>query len=63
MNVLSTNACTGNARRAGTAIPAFNIPLLAMREAVVEALEIIEAYGELFPLLKGFLAKLERRTA
>ena len=63
MNAPSTGACIGNARCAEAAIPAFNIPLLALMKAVVEALEKLEAYGELFLLLKGFLAKHERGTA
>jgi len=63
MKALSASACMGNARRAEAAIAALNIPLLALIKAVVEALEKLEAYDELLPLLKGFLAKLERGTA
>ena len=45
MKLLSTNACMWNARRAGTVIPAFNIPFLPMMQAVVEALHDTECFG------------------
>ena len=45
MKLLSTNACMWNARRAGTAIPAFNIPFLPMMEAVAEALHDTDCFG------------------
>jgi ketose-bisphosphate aldolase len=45
MKLLPTSACMWNARRAGTAIPAFNIPFLPMMEAVVEALRDTDCFG------------------
>ena len=45
MQLLPTNACVWNARRAGTVIPAFNIPYLPMMEAVVGALQDTDCFG------------------
>ena len=45
MQLLPTNACVWNARRAGTVIPSFNIPHLPMMEAVVEALRATDCFG------------------
>jgi ketose-bisphosphate aldolase len=45
MKLLPTSACMWNARRAGTAIPAFNIPFLPMMEVVVEALRDTDCFG------------------
>jgi ketose-bisphosphate aldolase len=45
MKRLPTSACIWNARRAGTVIPAFNIPFLSMMEAVVEALRDTDSFG------------------
>jgi len=45
MERLSTNACMWKARRAGTAIPAFNIPFLPMMEAIVKALRDTDCFG------------------
>lgn len=45
MTQLTTSACMWNARRAGTVIPAFNIPFLSMMEAVVEALRVTGSFG------------------
>jgi ketose-bisphosphate aldolase len=45
MNLLPTSACLWNARRAGTVVPAFNIPFLPMMEAVVEALRDTDCFG------------------
>ena len=45
MKLLPTSACMWNARRAGTAIPAFNIPFLPMMEAVVAALRDTDCFG------------------
>ncbi len=45
MKQLSSNACMWNARRAGTVIPAFNIPYLPMMEAVVGALQDTDSFG------------------
>jgi len=45
MNLLPTSACMWNARRAGTVVPAFNIPFLPMMEAVVEALRDTDCFG------------------
>ena len=45
MNRLPTSACLWNARRAGTVVPAFNIPFLPMMEAVVEALRDTDCFA------------------
>jgi len=45
MGPLTTNECMLNARRAGTAIPAFNIPYLPMMEPVVAALRDMESFA------------------
>ena len=45
MNLLPTSACMWNARRAGTVVPAFNIPFLPMMEVVVEALRDTDCFG------------------
>ncbi|MBZ5562220.1 MAG: class II fructose-bisphosphate aldolase [Acidobacteriia bacterium] len=45
MRILSANACMLNARRAGTVIPAFNIPYLPMMAPIVAALRDTEAFG------------------
>jgi ketose-bisphosphate aldolase len=45
MQKFSTNACMLNARRAGTVIPAFNIPYLPMMEPIVAALRDMESFG------------------
>ena len=43
--MLSTSECMLNARRAGTVIPAFNIPYLPMMERVVAALRDTDNFG------------------
>jgi ketose-bisphosphate aldolase len=45
MKPLTTDACMLNARRAGTAIPAFNVPYLPMMEPIVGALRDMESFG------------------
>lgn len=45
MGPLTTNECMLNARRAGIAIPAFNIPYLPMMEPVVAALRDMESFA------------------
>lgn len=45
MQKLSSNACMSNARRAGTLIPAFNIPYVPMMEPIVAALRDMESFG------------------
>jgi len=45
MKMLSTSECMLNARRAGTVIPAFNIPYLPMMERVVAALRDTDNFG------------------
>jgi ketose-bisphosphate aldolase len=50
-----------NARRAGTAIPAFNIPFLPMMEAVVEALRDTDCFG-LIAVARPEWMKFEARS-
>ena len=45
MKPLTTDACMLNARRAGTVIPAFNVPYLPMMEPIVGALRDMETFG------------------
>jgi ketose-bisphosphate aldolase len=45
MNLHSTNECIWNARRAGTVIPAFNIPYLPMMEPIVAALRDVDSFA------------------
>ena len=45
MKMLSTSECMLHARRAGTVIPAFNIPYLPMMERVVAALRDTDNFG------------------
>ena len=61
MKLLSTNACMWNARRAGTVIPAFNIPYLPMMEAVVEALQDTDCFG-LIAVARPEWVKFEARS-
>ena len=61
MRLLPTSACMWNARRAGTAIPAFNIPFLPMMEAVVEALRDADCFG-LIAVARPEWIKLEARS-
>jgi ketose-bisphosphate aldolase len=61
MKVLSTNACMWNARRAGTAIPAFNIPFLPMMKAIVEALRDTDCFG-LIAVARPEWMKFEARS-
>jgi ketose-bisphosphate aldolase len=61
MKLLSTNTCVWNARRAGSVIPAFNIPFLPMMEAVVEALRATDCFG-LIAVARPEWMKLEART-
>jgi len=61
MKLLSTNACMWNARRAGTAIPAFNIPFLPMMEPVVEALQDTDCFG-LIAVARPEWMKFEARS-
>ena len=61
MKLLPTSACMWNARRAGTAIPAFNIPFLPMMEAVVEALRDTDCFG-LIAVARPEWMKFEARS-
>jgi len=45
MKTLSTMELMQNARRAGTAVPAFNIPYLPMMKPVVTALQEADTFG------------------
>lgn len=45
MKMLSTSECMLNARRAGTAIPSFNIPYLPMMDGIVAALRETDNFG------------------
>jgi ketose-bisphosphate aldolase len=61
MKLLATNACMWNARRAGTAIPAFNIPFLPMMQVVVEALRDADSFG-LIAVARPEWMKFEARS-
>ena len=61
MKLLSTNACMWNARRAGTVIPAFNIPYLPMMEVVVGALQDTDCFG-LIAVARPEWVKFEARS-
>ena len=61
MKLLPTNACMWNARRAGTVIPAFNIPFLPMMESVVEALRDTGCFG-LIAVARPEWMKFEARS-
>ena len=61
MKLLPTSACMWNARRAGTVIPAFNIPFLPMMEAVVEALRDTDCFG-LIAVARPEWMKFEARS-
>ena len=45
MNLISTNECMWNARRAGSVIPAFNIPYLPVMEPIITALRDVDSFG------------------
>jgi ketose-bisphosphate aldolase len=59
--MLPTSACMWNARRAGSAIPAFNIPFLPMMEAIVEALRDTDCFG-LIAVARPEWMKFEARS-
>jgi fructose-bisphosphate aldolase class II len=61
MKLLSTYACMWNARRAGTVIPAFNIPYLPMMEVVVGALQDTDCFG-LIAVARPEWVKFEARS-
>ena len=61
MKLLPAHACMWNARRAGTVIPAFNIPFLPMMEVVVEALRDTDCFG-LIAVARPEWVKFEARS-
>jgi ketose-bisphosphate aldolase len=61
MKLLPTSACMWNARRAGTVIPAFNVPFLPMMEVLVEALRDTDCFG-LIAVARPEWMKFEARS-
>ncbi|MGO8736090.1 MAG: class II fructose-bisphosphate aldolase [Terriglobia bacterium] len=61
MKLLPASACMWNARRAGTVIPAFNIPFLPMMEVLVEALRDTDCFG-LIAVARPEWMKFEARS-